>query len=103
MSEMNTIIDIGLPDISGDVMEYLAEECETQVINFIRREISEKSIESLIVSCSLNLIDGQLDIEIEIDISQRYDTSSDLDDILQEASDCGVDWLKKQLMEMKKK
>ncbi|TFG33672.1 hypothetical protein EU527_07235 [Candidatus Thorarchaeota archaeon] len=100
---MNTIIDIGLPDISEEVIELLAEECEAQIINFIRETISEKSIETLFVSCSLNLIDGQLDIEIDIDISQSYDTGHNLDDLLQKASDCGVDWLEKQLMEMKNK
>ena len=103
MREMNTIIDIGLPDISEEIIEHLAEECEAQVINFIRTKISEKSIEALIVSCSFNLAGEQLDIEIDVDISQSYDTGQDLDHIIQEASDCGVSWLEKQLMEMKNK
>ena len=103
MSEMNTIIDIGLPDISETTIEHLAEECEAQVIDFIRGKVSEKSIETLLVSCSLNLVNDQLDIEIDIDISQRYDTGHNLDDILREANDCGVVWLEKQLMEMKNK
>ncbi len=101
MREMNTVINIGLPDISDEVLEHLAEECEAQITHFIRSKISEKSIETLVVSCSLNLNDGQLDIEVDVDISQSYSTGLDLDDIIQEASDCGIDWLEKQLVEMK--
>ena len=98
---MNTIIDIGLPDISEEVIGQLAEDCEDHVLEFIRSKISEKSMETLLISCSLNLIDSQLDVEIDIDISQNYDTGHDLDDILKEASDYGVNWLETQLMEMK--
>jgi len=101
VSEMNKTIDIGLPNISEEVIEHLAEECEAHVINYILSKISEKSIETLLVSCSLSLVGGQLDIEIDIDISQNYDTGHDLDELLQEASDCGVEWLENQLMEMK--
>ena len=103
MRKMNTIIDIGLPDISEEIIEQLAEECEAHVIEFIRDKISDKSIESLFVSCSFNLINGQLDVEVDIDISQSYDTGHNLDDILEEASAHGIDWLEKQLMEMKNK
>ena len=98
---MNPVINIGLPDIADDVLEHLAEECESQIINFIRSKISEKSIETLVVSCSLTLDDGQLDIETDIDINQSYSTGHDLDDIIQEANACGIDWLEKQLTEMK--
>jgi len=103
VSEMSVFIDIGLPDISEDIIEQLAEECEVQVTDFIKRKIPEKSVDTLFVICSLNLLDGQLDVNLDIDISQAYDTGHDLDDLLQEAIDCGVEWLEKKLMEMKGK
>lgn len=103
MSEMSAIINIGLPDISEDIIEQLAEECEVQVTEFIKSKVPEKSVDTLFVTCSLNLLDGQLDVNIDIDISQAFDTGQDLDDLLQEAIDCGVEWLEKKLMEMKGK
>ena len=103
MREMSTIIDIGLPDISEDIIEQLAEECEIQVSDFIKNKIPEKSLDVLFITCSLNLQNGQLDVNLDIDISQAFDTGNDLDDLLQEAVDCGVEWLEKKLMEMKGK
>lgn len=103
MREMSTIIDIGLPDISEDIIEQLAEECELQVSDFIKSQVPEKSIDALFVTCALNLLDGQLDVNIDIDISQVFETRHDLDDLLQEAVDCGMKWLEKKLMEMKGK
>ena len=103
MREMSIIIDIGLPDISEDTIEQLAEECEVQVMEFIRSQVPEKSLDSLFITCSLNLLDDQLDVNIDIDISQAFDTGHDLDDLLQEAMDSGVEWLEKKLMEMKGK
>lgn len=100
---MSTIIDIGLPDISEDIIEQLAEECEIQVSDFIKNKIPEKSLDVLFITCSLNLQNGQLDVNLDIDISQAFDTGYDLDDLLQEAVDCGVEWLEKKLMEMKGK
>jgi len=100
---MSTIIDIGLPDISEDIIAQLAEECEVQVSDFIKNKVPEKSLDVLFITCSLNLIDGQLDVNLDIDISQAFDTGRDLDDLLQKAVDCGVEWLEKKLMEMKGK
>ncbi len=100
---MSTIIDIGLPDISEDIIEQLAEECEFQVSDFIKNKIPEKSLDVLFITCSLNLLDGQLDVNLDIDISQAFDTGHNLDDLLQEAVDCGVEWLEKKLMGMKGK
>lgn len=101
MREMSVIIDIGLPDISEDIIEQLAEECEFQVIEFIKSKMPEKSIDALFITCSLSLVDGQLDVNLDIDISQVFDTGHDLDDLLQEAMECGVKWLEDKLMEMK--
>ncbi len=103
MREMSTIIDIGLPDISEDIIEQLAEECEVQVSDFIKNKVPEKSLDVLFITCSLNLQNGQLDVNLDIDISQAFDTGHVLDDLLQEAMDCGVEWLEKKLMEMKGK
>jgi hypothetical protein len=100
---MTIVLDIGLPDISEEIIEQLAEECEVQVTDFIKRTVPEKSIEALFITCSLNLLDGQLDVNLDIDISQAFDTGHDLDTLLQEAIDCGVEWLEKQLMEMKER
>jgi len=100
---MSIIIDIGLPDISEETIEQLAEECEVQVLEFIRSQVPEKSLDVLFITCSLNLLDGQLDVNLDIDISQAFDTGHDLDDLLQEAMDCGTEWLEKKLMEMKGK
>ncbi|MGY5872834.1 MAG: hypothetical protein RTV72_11355 [Candidatus Thorarchaeota archaeon] len=98
---MSVIIDIGLPDISEDVIEQLAEECELQVTEFIKSKMPEKSIDALFITCSLSLVDGQLDVNLDIDISQAFDTGHDLDDLLREAMECGVKWLEDKLMEMK--
>ncbi len=103
MRKMSTIIDIGLPDISEDIIEQLAEECEVQVSDFIKNKIQEKSLDVLFITCSLNLLDGQLDVNLDIDISQAFDTGHNLDDLLQEAVDCGVEWLEKKLMGMRGK
>ena len=103
MREMTIIIDIGLPDISEDLIEQLAEECEVHVMEFIKSQVPEKSLDTLFITCALNLQDGQLDVNLDIDISQAFDTGHDLDDLLQEAMDSGAEWLEKKLMEMKGK
>lgn len=103
MRKMSIIIDIGLPDISEDIIEQLAEECEVQVSDFINNKVPEKSLDVLFITCSLSLQDGQLDVNLDIDISQAFDTGHNLDELLQEAVDCGVEWLEKKLMEMNEK
>lgn len=100
---MTPVIEIGLPDISEDVIEQLAEDCEVQVLDFIKIQVPEKSIESLFIACSLNLSNGQLDVDIDIDISQKFDTGHDLDKLLQDAMYRGEKWLEDKLMEMKGK
>lgn len=102
MREMTNIIDIGLPDISDETIEKLAEECEKQVTEFLLKKVPEKSIEDLSITCALSLLDGQLDVEIDIEISQRFDTGLSLDDLVQEATDWGAEWIEKRLVELKK-
>ncbi len=103
MRTMSPTLSIGLPDMSEEVMEQLAEECEAQVSKYILKKIPEKSIDTLFVSCTLELMDGQLDLDVQIEISQLFDTGQSLDYLLQEATDFGVEWLENQLTEMKKK
>ncbi len=103
MRIMSPILSIGLPDISEEVIERLAEECEAQISKFILKKIPDKSIDTLFVSCTLELVDNQLDLEVELEIDQLFDTGHSLDDLLQEATGIGVDWVEKQLAEMKKK
>jgi hypothetical protein len=101
--EMNPTLNIGLPALSEEVIEQLAEECEAQVTKFILSKIPEKSIDTLFVSCTLELEDNQLDLDVQLEISQLFDTGHSLDDLLQEATDYGVQWLENQLTEMKAK
>ncbi len=103
MREMTNIIDIGLPDISEETIERLAEECERQVTGLLLKRVPGKSIEDLFVSCSLSLLDGQLDVDIDIEIGQGFDTGISLEDSVQQAIDWGAVWLEKQLMELKAK
>jgi hypothetical protein len=99
---MTNIINLGLPDISDEIIEQLAEECEKQVTDFLLKRVPGKSIEDLSISCTLNLLDGQLDVDIEIDISQGFDTGLSLDELVQEAIDWGAEWLEKQLVGLKR-
>ncbi len=103
MREMSPTLSIGLPEISEEVIEKLTEDCETQISGFILKKIPQKSIESMFVSCTLELENGQLDLDVQIELSQVFDTGHSLDDLLQEATDFGVDWLENQLTEMKDK
>ncbi|MGD9395278.1 MAG: DUF3194 domain-containing protein [Candidatus Thorarchaeota archaeon] len=100
---MNPILSIGLPDLSEEALEQLAEECEAQVSKFILKKIPEKSIDTLFVSCTLELQDSQLDLDVQLEITQLFDTGHSLEDLLQEATHFGVEWLENQLTEMKKK
>jgi hypothetical protein len=101
--DMTNIIDIGLPDISEETIEQLAEECELHITDYLLERVPEKSIEDLFISCTLNLLNGQLDVDIDIEIGQGFDTGQSLDNLIKEAIDRGVEWIEKQLMELKKK
>ena len=100
---MSPILSIGLPKLSEEVIEKLTEDCEAQISGFIVKKIPEKSIESMFVSCTLEFENGQLDLDVQIEISQVFDTGHSLDDLLQEATDFGVERLENQLTEMKDK
>ncbi len=103
MREMSPTLSIGLPEISEEVIEKLTEDCESQISGFILKKIPQKSIESMFVSCTLELENGQLDLDVQIELSQVFNTGHSLDDLLQEATDFGVEWLENQLTEMKDK
>lgn len=101
MKEMNPI-KIGLPSLTDEELEQLAEKCEAYVSKQILRKIPEKSIEELFVSCVLAFEGGQLDVDIQIEIAQSYDTGHPLEDLVEEVGELGTEWLEAQLMEMKK-
>ena len=103
MRKMSPTLSTGLPDLSEEAIEKLAEACEAEVSKFILKRIPEKSIDTMFVSCSLEFVDKQLDLEVQLEISQLFDTGYSLDDLLQEATDFGVAWFENQLTEMKKK
>ena len=100
---MTPTVEIGLPDLTDEKLEDLAERCEDFITQHIFRIVPEKSIENLFVSCALALDDGQLDVDIQIDADQIYDTNHSLDDLLDEAGEKGMEWLEQQLMELKEK
>ncbi|MFW9974072.1 MAG: DUF3194 domain-containing protein [Candidatus Thorarchaeota archaeon] len=99
---MSPTLSIGLPEMSEEVIMQLAEDCETQISAFILKKIPEKSIDTLFVSCTLELVENQLDLDVQIEMSQLFDTGYSLDDLLQEATNFGVEWLENRLLEMKK-
>jgi hypothetical protein len=92
--------DLGLPPLSEQELESLAENCEAAITDYIFTKIPAKSIEDLMVSCVLEYT-SQLDVELFIDITQKYDTGQDLDALTKEASEHGLAWLDEKLMEMK--
>jgi hypothetical protein len=98
---MRPVVDIiGIPHLSEEELELLAEKCENEISNFVFQMIPPKSIEELSVSCSLDLND-QLDLDVQIDLVQKYETGQPLDNIIQQATEHGVNWLDHKLQEMK--
>ena len=98
---MKPVIDqIGIPNLSQEDLERLAEECENEISMFVFQIVPPKSIEELSVSCVLDLSD-KLDLDVHMDLVQKYDTGHSLDEIIQKATEHGVKWLDQQLMEMK--
>jgi hypothetical protein len=93
-------MDIGLPDLSAEDIEKLGEQCEEEVTNYLLQILPKKSIESMSVSCILDLRET-LEIEIDLDISQKFDTGHDVDELLELATQHGIQWLESRLREMK--
>ncbi|MDF1539620.1 MAG: DUF3194 domain-containing protein [Candidatus Thorarchaeota archaeon] len=97
---MTPTVEIGLPELDEERIGQLAEECEHEISNYIFNTVPRKSIDDLVVICSLALSE-QLDIDIVIEITQKYDTGTNLNEAIESASEFGSDWLQKRLMEMK--
>lgn len=98
---MKPIIEnIGIPNLSEEEVEHLAEECEDEISKFVFQKIPPKSIEELTISCTLELSDT-LDVDFQIDIVQSYETGHELDELIKEATEHGVKWLDQKLKEMK--
>lgn len=92
--------EIGLPPLTEEQIESLAEDCETSITNFILNKIPKKSIAEISVSCVLEL-DEELNVDIQLVLEQNYDTGHDLDEILDTATQFGTDWLEQKIKEMK--
>ncbi|MHA2462644.1 MAG: DUF3194 domain-containing protein [Candidatus Thorarchaeota archaeon] len=97
---MSPVFEIGLPDLSEEDIETLAEECEVEITNFIFDLVPAKSVEELNVSCSLNLADI-LDLEVEINLTQGYDSGHSLDSVIEKATEHAVKWFETRILEMK--
>ncbi len=93
-------VDIGLPDLNEADIEGLAEECEAEISAYILKQVPRKSIEELSVSCTIEL-GSELELDVQLDLVQGYDTGLDLDKLLHDATMHGVDWLEKRLRELK--
>lgn len=93
-------VDIGLPDLNEDDIEGLAEECEAEISMYILREVPKKSIEEMSVNCTIEL-GSELELDVQLDLVQGYDTGLDLDKLLQDATAHAADWLEKRLRELK--
>lgn len=98
--KMKPPVDVGLPSLDSSEIEILAEKCEEEITAFIFQRIPQKSIEEMTVSCALEM-NEQLNLEIEIEINQKYDTGHELENIIEKAADYGSDWLEGRLREMK--
>ena len=100
MREMTPVVEIGLPELDEEQVSLFAEECEQEITKYVLNTISAKSIENLSVVCIIETSD-QLDAFIEIDIAQQYDTGHNLDNLIEEASQHGYDWLEERLRVLK--
>jgi len=98
--EMPHVVDIGLPRLDEEQIDALAEDCEQEITRFILHEIPSKSIEDMTVTCILEF-EQQLDLSIEIEITQKYDSGHVLESVIERASQYGYDWFEKRLLELK--
>ena len=103
MRAMSSVISIGLPTLTDSDVERLAEECESEISRFILGKVPKKSISDMSVICMLELSAdrSQLDMDIQIDISQEYETGYSLESLTDEATTQASLWLEKRLREMK--
>lgn len=101
MSDMNAVLRIGLPELTAEDIASLAELCEEHITGYIFEKLGSKSIEEMTITCILEMDDDGLQLDVQIDIEQKFETGHDLDALLDEATQNGVKWLEKQLMEMK--
>jgi len=95
-----TPTEIGLPSLNDQQIESLAEECEDEITKFILGKIPKKSIAEISVSCILEF-DEELDVDVQIELEQSYDTGHQLDELLDSATRYGTEWLEKRLKELK--
>ncbi|MFW9803057.1 MAG: DUF3194 domain-containing protein [Candidatus Thorarchaeota archaeon] len=89
-----------MPSLDDQQIESLAEQCEDEITKFILGKIPKKSVAEISVSCILEF-DEELDVDIQINLEQSYDTGNQLDEILDDATRYGTEWLEKRLKELK--
>ncbi len=100
MKDMTSPMDIGLPHLSEEDIENLAEACEEQVTEYILKTLPVKSIEELSVVCTLEF-DKVLEVSIDVEVIQKYETEHDLEQITEDAVEYCSAWLEDKLAEMK--
>lgn len=100
MRKMNPVVDIGLPNLDAMQIDSLAEDCEKEASTFILNEVPSKSIDDLSISCILDL-EEELELTIDIDIVQKYETGHDLEDVMNRTSAHVFEWLERKLRGMK--
>ncbi|MFW9908713.1 MAG: DUF3194 domain-containing protein [Candidatus Thorarchaeota archaeon] len=98
---MSPVVEIGLPQLDEEKVGQLAENCEQEISNYILSVVPSKSIEEMSISCVLEIADEQLNVNIDVDIIQKYDTGQDLEEIIENASEHGAKWLEGKLLELK--
>ncbi|MGD2073161.1 MAG: DUF3194 domain-containing protein [Candidatus Thorarchaeota archaeon] len=100
---MKPIVEkIGIPQLSEEELELLAEKCEDKITKFLFQMIPSKSIEELVVSCSVELSEN-LDLEVQIDIVQKYKTGHSLNELTEQATEHGVKWFEESIRRKKEK
>ncbi|MHA2378128.1 MAG: DUF3194 domain-containing protein [Candidatus Thorarchaeota archaeon] len=93
-------VDIGLPDLSESDIEGLAEECEAEITRYILHRVPKKSIGEMFVNCTIEL-GSELELDVQLDLVQSYDTGLELDNLLHEATVHATHWLEIRLRELK--
>jgi len=97
---MSDSVDLGLPELTDEQIEQLTEECQEEVTRYVLSMVPQKSLSELSVVCTIDF-ETQLNLRVEIDISQEYDTGHSVDDITDQAARHGAEWLEKRLRELK--
>ncbi len=100
MKTMSDPVELGLPELTDGQIEQLTEECQDEVTRYVLSIIPQKSLSELSVVCTVEF-DTQLNLQVEINVAQEYDTGHSMDDVTNKAAEHGAEWLEKRLRELK--